>query len=826
MAEKAGFCSGVARAVKLLLAEAENKGPGSTLGPLVHNEEVVQYLKRHHIEEAENPAQIKGNFVAVRTHGVTPALLASLKKLENIFLLDLTCSRVRRVQQIAADLQNKGYNIYIFGHKEHPEVMGIKGWAGEKAVVFSTFEELQALNINEPAALIAQTTAEETVYNKVAAFFKKNVPAALVFDTLCPETRFRLEAAAKLAERVDALIVVGSKTSANTKALFNSCRQLKPTCWINSIRELEPSFIEKYEVVGITAGASTPPWTIKEAVDSMENENNNETREEQAEVNEEMSGVTAGFEEAAAQEDSPGAEEASAPLEVQAETQAAQGAEEQVSEEQAAEETGAEAEALEEPAAEEQVAEEQVAEEQVAEEQVAVEQGAEAAEVFHYDTEVKIAQVGEEVTGKVARVTGEEVYVDIGAKSEAILPVAEVHVPEGKTLNDLFSPEDDIEVTVFDIDEHEAKVYVSHKRLARENRLKELEEAHTENLALEAPVKQVVGAGMLIDLGQGLEGFMPGSLVDLRYIPDFSEFKGQMVSFKIIELDRTKGKLILSRKVVLEEAAEIAKHETLKAIEVGSVIKGTVKRLTDFGAFVDIGGIDGLVHISELSWERVNHPSEVLKVGEEIEVKVLEVIPERERVSLSIRKTQPDPWTKAAQELEKGSIVTGRVTRLVNFGAFIELKPGVEGLAHISQLADFHVQQPSEVLSEGEEVEVKIIDIKAKSKRISLSVKEAGGVIASPAEQVTENNESGNVTLGDVFGELFENGNFQAEEEPAVSAEDKVAEAPAAAEAETEPPAEEIQAAEEAETEPVAEEPTQEEAGAKDNTEGQDECTG
>ncbi|MDZ4131567.1 MAG: S1 RNA-binding domain-containing protein, partial [Dethiobacteria bacterium] len=261
------------------------------------------------------------------------------------------------------------------------------------------------------------------------------------------------------------------------------------------------------------------------------------------------------------------------------------------------------------------------------------------------------------------------------------------------------------------------------------------------------------------------EGFMPGSLVDTKYIPDFKEFKDQELRFIILEYDREKGKLILSRRKVLEAENAKDKEATLGAIKVGSTITGTVKRLTDFGAFVDVGGIDGLVHISELSWERVNHPSEVLKVGEEVEVKVLEVIMEKERISLSIRKTQADPWSKAISDLETGQLITGKVTRLVNFGAFIEIKPGVEGLAHISQLADFHVKHPSEVLKEGEEVEVKIIELKPKAKRISLSLKDASGVlVATGTTSSGDSTDNGNVTLGDVFGDMFDRDDYASNE--------------------------------------------------------------
>ncbi len=682
LAEKAGFCSGVKKAVETLLEVAEIKGSGSTLGPLVHNEEVTDYLKRHGISIVDQPEDAGGSFIAVRTHGVTPQMLDRLQSGENLEIINLTCPRVGRVQKIAAELREMGFTTYIFGDKNHPEVIGLIGWAGECAVPISSLEELENLDIVEPAALIAQTTANPDSYKMAGEILNNKAPNALVYQTICPETKLRQEEASELAKRVEALVVVGSETSANTNTLYNCCRRLKPTCRVKNAWELDRSFLERYTVIGVTAGASTPPWTIKEVVERMENEN-------------------------------------SESMEVTSEEK--------------------------------------------------------SEEKFEFNEDVKVAQVGEQVTGKVARATEDEVFIDIGAKTEAILPLAEVHLPEGKTLAEVFIPEDSIEVTVLEIDEQEGKVVVSHKRLARENRLKELEEALEKDQIIEAPVKQIVGAGMVIDLGNGIEGFMPGSLVDVRFIPDFNEFKDQVVSFKILEFDRDKGKLILTRKKIMEEEMIQAKGETLKAIEVDSTINGTVKRLTDFGAFVDVGGIDGLVHISEMSWDRVNHPSEVLKVGDQIEVKVLEVNPEKERISLSIRKTLPDPWTSAAEDLQSGQIMTGKVTRLVNFGAFIELKPGVEGLAHISQLADFHVKHPSEVLSEGEEVEVKVIEVKTKSKRISLSLKEAGGVsVVSGSASSSSDGDNGNVTLGDLFGSLFDSEDYAANVKPEAEEEDQV----------------------------------------------------
>ncbi len=661
LAEKAGFCSGVNRAINHLLDQAALYGSGSTLGPLVHNEDVVDYLKQRSIISVDDPGDAKGSFLAIRTHGVTPEMLQKLYNMSNIAIIDLTCPRVKRVQKKAAELRQHGYKIIIFGNAEHPEVKGLIGWAGGEARVVSSLDELENLVIEPPAGLIAQTTSDPELYKNVKKIFKEKNPAGQVYNTLCPETRLRQGEIINLAQRVDALVVVGSESSANTKALYDCCRQLKPSCRINNARELSQSFLSQYEIFGVTTGASTPPWTIKEVVERMENENLDVRNEEQ----------------------------------------------------------------------------------------------------FDFDVEVKVAQVGEQVTGKVARVTEEEVFVDIGAKTEAVLPIAEVYLDQGKGLADVFAPEDDIEVTVLETDEQEGKVIVSHKRLARDKRLKEIEEAHNEDIALEGKVKQVVSAGLVIDLGSGIEGFMPGSLVDIRYIPDFNEFKEQTLKFKVLEFNHEKGKIILSRKKILEEEVSKKKEETLNSLEVGSTITGTVKRLTNFGAFVDVGNIDGLVHISELAWERVGHPSEVLSNGEQVTVKVLEVIPDKERISLSIRKTQPDPWTRAVEELESGQIITGKVTRLVNFGAFVEIKPGVEGLAHISQLADYHVNHPSEIISEGQEVDVKIIEVKPKAKRISLSVKEAGGTSVVSGQTETDETEDGSVTLGDVFGDLFDQENSE-----------------------------------------------------------------
>ncbi len=702
VAKRAGFCSGVKKAVNTLIDKADNRVTGVTLGPIVHNEEVIKYLRNRQIGVINDIGDACGSFIAIRTHGIKPDIYQELNNLEDPEIIDLTCPRVRKIQDIIARAKKDGLQVIIYGDSGHPEVQGLLGWAGDDAVVIASPEEVKSLPDTKKPVLVAQTTGSAELFKRVSEVFLTKYPEGIVHNTLCSETRLREQEAVELAKRVDALVVVGSKTSANTNALYNSCRQLKPSCLVTNAEELDFAFLSQYHDIGVTAGASTPPWTIKEVVESMENEN----MEVNIEENE--------------------SEETEAKQEKEKETVE----ESQVQSEEQEQET----EGMEEAMKEEQ---------------------------FSFAGDVKVAQVGEQVTGKVARVTDEEVFVDIGAKTEAILPAKEVHLEEGQALADLFAPEEDLEVTVLDIDEQDGTVTVSHKRLARDKRLEELEEALENQTVLEGKVKQTVSAGIVIDLGRGIEGFMPGSLVDTKFIPDFSEFKDQVLNFKVLEYDRDKGKLILTRRKIMEEEASKEKEKTLSALEVGSNITGTVKRLTDFGAFVDVGGIDGLVHISELSWERINHPKEVLKVGDQIEVKVLEVIPEKERISLSIRKTQPDPWTKAVEDLESDQLLTGKVTRLVNFGAFIEIKPGVEGLAHISQLADYHVKHPSEVLSEGEEVEVKVLEVKPKAKRISLSIKDAGGVTVEQGASESDDAENGNVTLGDVFGDLFDSDSFK-----------------------------------------------------------------
>lgn len=422
--------------------------------------------------------------------------------------------------------------------------------------------------------------------------------------------------------------------------------------------------------------------------------------------------------------------------------------------------------------------EEEVEAKEPEEEETAEVEEAESEEVTEetYDREITPIEKGEIVKGKVVQVANDELLVDVGYKMDGIVPRSEVDVKSGESLKDEFQVDDELDLYVLKVPaSDEDKLLLSKKRYDREKYWKDLEDSFNNQEILTCQVAEVVKGGLIVDLG--VRGFLPASLADLRYVPDLQEFVGENIQVKIIELNRAKNKVVVSRKVVLEEEMEQKKQETMESIEEGMIIKGIVRRLTDFGAFVDIGGIDGLVHISEISWQRIDHPSDVLNVGDEIEVKILSINPEEDRISLSIKHAKPDPWTLVASEFRPGEIVEGNVKCIVDFGVFVEIMAGVEGLVHISQLAEEHVTHPSEIVSEGEDIKVKILDINAEDKRISLSLKEARREEESSKEvkeekedkpevkEEEEETKGSGVTLGDVFGDLFDREEEEEEEE-------------------------------------------------------------
>ncbi len=338
-----------------------------------------------------------------------------------------------------------------------------------------------------------------------------------------------------------------------------------------------------------------------------------------------------------------------------------------------------------------------------------------------YDSTFPEINEGQVVHGTVVRVDKDEVLVDIGYKSEGVIPVSELSIRRSVNPADEVTLGDEIDALVLTKEDAEGRLILSKKRARFELAWKAIEQAAESGDPVNGRVIEVVKGGLILDLG--VRGFLPASLVDIRRVQDLDEFMGQELRAKVIELNRSRNNVVLSRRAVLEEERKEQRQQILDKLQPGDVVEGQISNIVDFGAFVDLDGMDGLIHISELSWSHVNHPSEVLDIGQTVEVKVLDIDRDRQRISLGLKQTQSDPWQQVMESYHENDVVEGRVTKVVTFGAFVEILPGVEGLVHISELAQHHVENPREVVSQGQPVNVKIIEVDGERRRLSLSLK-------------------------------------------------------------------------------------------------------
>jgi small subunit ribosomal protein S1 len=338
-----------------------------------------------------------------------------------------------------------------------------------------------------------------------------------------------------------------------------------------------------------------------------------------------------------------------------------------------------------------------------------------------YESTFPTINEGEVVNGTVVRVDKDEVLVDIGYKSEGVIPVSELSIRRSVNPADEVSIGDEIAALVMTKEDADGRLILSKKRARFEIAWKAIEHAHEQGDPVTGRVIEVVKGGLILDLG--VRGFLPASLVDIRRVQDLDEYMGQELRCKVIELNRSRNNVVLSRRAVLEDERKEMRQAILDKLNPGDVVEGTISNIVDFGAFVDLDGMDGLIHISELSWSHVNHPSEVLEIGQKVDVKVLDIDRERQRISLGLKQTQTDPWQQVLESYNEGDIVAGKVTKVVTFGAFVEILPGVEGLVHISELAQHHVENPREVVSQGDTVNVRILEVDAERRRLSLSLK-------------------------------------------------------------------------------------------------------
>jgi small subunit ribosomal protein S1 len=423
--------------------------------------------------------------------------------------------------------------------------------------------------------------------------------------------------------------------------------------------------------------------------------------------------------------------------------------------------------------------------------------------VPNYEATIKPFEEGDVVSGEVVRIDKDEVLVDIGYKSEGVIPSNELSIRRSVDPAEEVTLGERVDALVLTKEDQEGRLVLSKKRARFEKAWRKIEAAAESGEPVEGTVIEVVKGGLILDLG--VRGFLPASLVDIRRVHNLEEFRGQTLECKVIELNRSRNNVVLSRRAVLEEERKEVREQILGRLQPGMVVEGKISNIVDFGAFVDLEGIDGLIHISELSWSHVNHPSEVLSIGETVRVKVLDIDRDRQRISLGLKQTQEDPWQKVLNEYRAGDVVEGKVTKVVAFGAFVEVVPGVEGLVHISELAEHHVENPSEVVQPGNEVWVRVLEIDEARRRISLSVKRAEPA-SGPLRDLMPPELTGQVPAApeevpdlDVSEEVFPTP--PPEEAPA---EEAPAEEPAA----EEPPAEKPAAEEPPAEEPAAEEPT------------------
>lgn len=699
VAKNAGFCFGVRRAVELARKEARQRGRVYTWGKLIHNESVIRDLSAEGILPVETLDNLQaGDTLIIRAHGAPPSLFENCAA-RGIRTVDATCPFVERIHPIVAEAAEKGIPVYIAGKRTHPEVIGTAGWGRGKAVVLETPQEAERAEAGAMGCLVAQTTLSERTFDEIAAVLKRRIPELVVHNTICRTTRTRQEEAEAMSRRCTKMLVLGSGGSANTAALADLCKiHCSDTKMIDDIGKIPLEIFKLDDIIGLVTGASTPDPMIREVIQGM-----SELEKTTIETN-----------------------EAEAPAEVVAETT-----------EQAVEEAVV---AVEEPvvAAEEKAEEaaEQVAEEAAAEAKETVETVVEevkeaaapvkdAAEDFEQaiDSSIRRIRPGQIVTGTVIGITDSEVLVNVGYKSDGYIPRAEFSADPNAEID--VKEGDEIDVEVVKVNDGEGNVLLSRKNVQSKKFWDDLMAEETEGKSFETVVKEVVKGGLIAEMEGGVRAFIPASHVSTKYVENLSEYVGKAVKVKVLEIDKQRKRIVASIKQVLLDEAAAREQEKWDSLMVGSKIHGIVRRITDFGAFVDIGGLDGLVHVTDAAWGRVKHPSDVLSVNQEIDVLVLGVDKEKKRISLGYKQLQPKPWTMAGEKYPVGSIVEGKVVRIVPFGAFVALEPTIDGLIHISQVATRRIEKVEDELKVGDIVRCKVLEVNPEAKRISLSRKEA-----------------------------------------------------------------------------------------------------
>lgn len=674
LAKNSGFCFGVRRAVEMAEQYAKECGTVYTYGNIIHNDHVVRELAEKGVHSVETLDRLKaGDVLIIRAHGAPPEIYGECSERE-ITLIDATCPYVKRIHKIVQRAAAEGNTVLIAGKANHPEVIGIRGWAGENAYVLESEADVATLPDFEKAVLVAQTTLPEEAYLAIGRAIHTRVNnrvTIVVRNTICDTTRDRQREAEEISRRSTRMLVLGSKSSANTQKLVEICKKhCKNTENIDSCDKLFLDKLLSDDIIGIVAGASTPDRMIREVLQVMSEQDKTTIETIEAEAPAEEVVVPQVTEEVVAATEAPKAT--------------------------------AKAEAEPKPEHED---------------------SSDFASAFE-KTMTRIHN-GQVLEGTVISVVDGEVFVNVGYKSDGVIPVGELSSDSDVKAEDLFKEGDTIEVEVTKVNDGDGNVLLSRKNVESKKLWDELlSQENIEEKIFEAVGKEVVKGGMIADIS-GIRAFVPASQVSTKYIENLSEFVGKPMRLKVLEVDRQRKRIVASQKQVLMQEAAAEKHAKWEQLVVGSKVNGIVRRIADFGAFVDIGGIDGLVHVTDAAWGRVKHPSDVFAIGQEIEVIILNVDVEKERVSLGYKQLQPKPWMLAGEKYAVGSIVEGKVVRIVPFGAFVALESTIDGLIHISQVSVHRIAKVEDELKVGDVVRCKVLEVSPEAKRISLSRKEA-----------------------------------------------------------------------------------------------------
>ena len=631
VAKSAGFCFGVNRAVEMVEQAAAQGKRVVTLGPIIHNRHVVDRFKGLGVHVIDTPEEANpGDTVIIRSHGVGRDIY---RRLENrgVEVIDATCPFVKRIHGIVSSAEAEGRIPIIIGTASHPEVQGIAGWCSH-ALVFESREALERWassqeNLKDLSiCIVSQTTSTESLWKSCAQFAKKEFTNLQIFDTICKATEYRQNEAAFLSRSCQAMVVVGDLTSSNTGRLAMICREhCDKVFLVDNASELNPEDFSGVSDVGITAGASTPAWIIKEVNKTMSEITNVETVQEE------------NF-----------------------------------------------AELLEQS--------------------------------------IKTLNTGDKVKGIVTSIGNTEVQVDLGTKHAGYIPYDEVSNDPSVKPEDILKVGDEIEVFVVRVNDQEGTVQLSKKKLDGLKVWDDMAAWVEDKTTVEGTITEENKGGLVANV-QGIRVFIPASQSGIAKGGDMAGQVGKTVQMKITEVNRARRRVIGSIRAVLSESRKAAQEKIWAEIENGKKYHGVVKSLTSYGAFVDIGGVDGMVHVSELSWNRIKTPADVVKVGDEIDVYVISFDPEKHKISLGYKTAEMNPWNQFMTNYQVGDVVDAKVVKLMTFGAFAEILPGVDGLIHISQIADRRIGKPEDVLSEGQDVKVKITDVDAENKRISLSIR-------------------------------------------------------------------------------------------------------